>query len=164
MTELVWHLREHTVPAALALLPGRMDSPEARAMLFAIGFQESNFAHRRQMGNGPARGFWQFERMGGVKEILTHEVTGPIIAPICETVLVEPTPVACHEAIQYHDVLAICFARLLLYVDPSPLPSRSQSDLGWTIYKRNWRPGRPYPVMWPNNFLRGWQAIEAFHL
>lgn len=51
---------------ALKLLPS-MDSVRARMMLLAIGLQESRFEHRRQLGNGPARGFWQFESGGGVR-------------------------------------------------------------------------------------------------
>jgi hypothetical protein len=45
---------------AAKLLPF-MDSPKARVLSAAIGHQESRFIHRRQI-NGPARGFWQFER------------------------------------------------------------------------------------------------------
>jgi hypothetical protein len=162
MSELVWHLRQQALPAALALLPGQMDTPEARAMLFAIGYQESEFLYRRQLGNGPARGFWQFERMGGVKEILDHAVVGPMIKQVCKTLIIAPTPAACHEAMQFNDVLAACFARLLLYVDPAVLPGRTGgSALGWKIYLRNWRPGKPGPLRWPRNFKRGWQVVEG---
>lgn len=45
------------IEPALSLLPARMDSSRARAMLLAIGLQESRFEYRRQMNNGPARGF-----------------------------------------------------------------------------------------------------------
>ncbi|WP_440466979.1 hypothetical protein ACKI1H_27705 [Pseudomonas sp. YH-1] len=41
---------------------GRDDSkmiPDMIAMLLAIGLQESRFTYRRQMGNGPAKFFWQ---------------------------------------------------------------------------------------------------------
>lgn len=49
------------IEPALRLLPPAMDTVKARVMLLAIGLQESAFAARRQAGNGPARGFWQFE-------------------------------------------------------------------------------------------------------
>lgn len=49
-----------------------MDSAAARCQMLAIGLQESRLQHRRQNG-GPARGFWQFEKGGGVKGILFHE-------------------------------------------------------------------------------------------
>lgn len=159
MDELVWFMKEQTIPSAMSLLPGKMNTPEAVAMLLAIGFQESNFQHRRQIGNGPARGFWQFEKMGGVHEILTHEVTGSIIEPIARMFLYTPTAASCHEAIQHHDVLAVCFARLLLYVDPSPLPPITNPMLGWKIYLRNWRPGKPHPSTWSENFATGWSYV-----
>ena len=52
------YIRDVVIPAALHMLPGHMDSPEARAMLLAIGLQESKLTYRRQVG-GPAHGFWQ---------------------------------------------------------------------------------------------------------
>ena len=62
----------------LALLPKQMSSPAAIAMLLTIGLQESKFIYRRQVG-GPARGFYQFEQMGGVAGVLHHYQTGMII-------------------------------------------------------------------------------------
>ncbi len=44
------------VVPALSLLPGKMDTPEARVMLLAIGLQESHLTFRRQRPTGPARG------------------------------------------------------------------------------------------------------------
>ena len=43
----------HVLPAAFALLPTRMDSPEARALVTAICLQESALKHqtaRRRLG------------------------------------------------------------------------------------------------------------------
>lgn len=163
--ELIWHVREHTVPAALSLLPGRMNSAPARAMLFATGLQESNFSARRQkVAPGvppPASGFWQFERGGGVTEILASPNTRDMVLPVCKLLLIEPTPSAVHEAIVYNDVLACVFARLLLYRDPRPMPLRTQAAIGWSIYAKNWRPGRPHPENWPRNFEEGWRVVEG---
>lgn len=163
--ELLWHVREHTIPAALALLPGRMDSPEARAMLLATGLQESDFAARRQkVAPGvppPASGLWQFERKGGVTEILTSPNTCSIVLPICQLLLVEPTPVVVHSAIVYNDVLACVFARLLLYRDPRPMPGKNFSSVGWDIYLKNWRPGTPHPEKWPKNFEHAWRVVAG---
>ncbi len=61
----------NAVQPALQII-GVRDTPEGRLMLLAIGLQESRFEHRRQLGNGPARGFWQFEAGGGVKGVMTH--------------------------------------------------------------------------------------------
>jgi hypothetical protein len=166
-TELIWHLYERVLPDAFSLLPGQMDSREARAMLIAIGLQESDFNARRQGGRGtapgfgPARGFWQFEKMGGVAEILHNTTTGPIIKPICEMLLYDPTPATCHAAIEHNDVLATCFARLLLWVDPRALPSPIEVNKGWRIYNANWRPGKPHPEKWPECFAEGWRIVQG---
>ena len=63
MTTMITLVRTYALPAACSLLPARMDTRAARALLVAIGLQESRFEHRRQIG-GPARGFFQFEAMG----------------------------------------------------------------------------------------------------
>ena len=47
----------------------RVDSPEAEVLLLAIATQESALRHRTQVG-GPARGYWQFERGGGLAGIM----------------------------------------------------------------------------------------------
>ncbi len=162
-SELAWHIHEHTIPAALDLLPGRMDTPAARAMLIAIAYQESDFRARRQKVKPgvppPASGLWQFEKRGGVAEVLTSHDTKDLIVPICKMLIVDPTPAAVHEAIVYHDVLACCFARLLLYRDPRVMPRVDQEELGWSIYMRNWRPGKPHPETWKQNFTDAWCVV-----
>jgi hypothetical protein len=159
--ELVWFMDRQVIPAAFALLPGQMASREARALLLAIGLQESEFRARHQGGGGPARGFWQFERAGGVAEILTHKTTGPIIRPICEMLRYAPTMQACHAAIEHNDVLAACFARLLLWVDKRSLPTPLEEAKGWRMYVENWRPGKPGPGRWPANFAEGWRCVKG---
>lgn len=167
VSELVWHLHQYTVSAAFSLLPGAMNSREARAMLLAIGYQESAFNARMQgghgtvRGTGPASGFWQFERAGGVTEILTSEDTKDHAIRICRLFLYEPTPTVIHQAIADHDVLACCFARLLLWRDPRALPSPIEADKGWSIYVSNWRPGRPHPDAWAANFARAWSIVKG---
>lgn len=155
---LIEHVAFHTIPAALSLLPERMDSARARALLLAIGLQESKFEHRHQVG-GPAHGFWQFEQGGGVRGVLTHAVTSPLIRPICVGLLYPPTPGACYTAIEHHDVLAACFARLLLWTDARVLPTPAQAEKGYHIYLDTWRPGRPHPNTWAACFTEAWQTV-----
>lgn len=130
---------------AYTLLPPTLRSPEATRMLYAIGWQESRFAKRVQV-DGPARGFWQFEQSGvaGVlKHPFTQEISRDVLRDLCY-----PTPVAgvVHPVLAHNDVLAACFARLLLRTDMSPLPASAAE--GWEIYRRTWRPGRPRPETW----------------
>lgn len=156
--DLLWHVAEHTIPAALSLLPGRMDSPEARAMLLAVGLQESGFATRRQT-KGPARGFYQFEQAGGIAGVLTHPLTKPVIEPVCRLLLYPALAVVCYAAVEHHDVLATCFARLLLWTDMRALPTAVDAQKGWDIYLAQWRPGKPHPAEWPGNFATAWHVV-----
>lgn len=143
-------------PAAMTFLPARMDSPEAKALALAIGFQESGFAHRKQVG-GPAHGFWQFEE-GGVNDVLGHSATKPVIDAILPVLTVKPWEV--YYAIAYHDVLACILARLLLWTHPSALPKRDNVSVAWNYYLDLWRPGKPHREMWDGNFERAWNMVQ----
>lgn len=165
--ELLYHVNEHVLPSALSLLPATMSSREARAQLLAICLQETECDARRQGGRGtragigPATGLWQFERAGGVKEILSHATTGPIVKPICRLLLYSPTPAIVHAALEHNDTLAAVFARLLLWVDPRTLPTPIEHSKGWSIYLNNWRPGKPHPEKWKANFSQAWAVVKG---
>lgn len=141
MTQVLRDVVEKAIKPAFALLPARMRSRESVAMLLAIGLQESLFKYRRQMGNGPARGFWQFEKMGGVAGVLQHRTTAALVAEICRARGVAATAGDAHAALEHDDVLAAVFARLLLWTDPKLLPALNDADGAWKLYLRTWRPG-----------------------
>jgi hypothetical protein len=143
-------LREIIDPACAALtgvMGQEMGDDRARTMLLAIAYQESNLEHRRQI-RGPARGFWQFEKMGGTVGVLTHERTRDAAEHICEAMGVEAQPGVVYEALASDDNLAACFARLLLWSDPRPLPPIGDENGAWDYYLRNWRPGKPHRARW----------------
>ncbi|CUJ98422.1 Uncharacterised protein [Achromobacter sp. 2789STDY5608615] len=149
----------------LALLPARMDTPEARVMLLAIGLQESRFVHRRQIG-GPARGFWQFEKgtrasRGGVWGVFLHAASKDHLAALCKARSVAGDPDAIYGALEYDDVLAAGVARLLLWTDPKALPPVGDADAAWALYLRTWRPGRPHTQTWPALYAQATAALEA---
>jgi len=146
------------IDPALSLLPGHMDSPKARVMLLAIGLQESRFEHRCQMGNGPARGFWQFEQNGGVRGCVNHPASAGLLRRLCEIRGVAFDARAIWSALETDDVLAAALARLLLYTDPRPLPDTADANAAWDCYSRNWRPGKPHPETWAKLHA---QAVEA---
>ena len=133
----------------LALLPAKMAGCRAMTMLIAIGLQESGFLVRRQYGNGPARGFWQFEQNGGVKGVMEHPVTTSYAAAICLQRGVPFERAKVWAALETDDVLAVVFARLLLWSDPKSLPAVTEASEGWNLYARTWRPGKPHPDKWP---------------
>jgi hypothetical protein len=150
---------------ALALLHARGGPPPsdpAARLLLAISGQEANWTHRVQRvktakgwRDGPARGLWQFERTGGVAGVLTHNASRVLARACCAECGVEPEPRSVHLALSEDDILACCFARLLLWTDPRPLPTGPAA--GWNYYLANWRPGRPRKEHW----ARCWAAASA---
>jgi hypothetical protein len=145
------------IPAALSLLPTAMDTPAARALLLAIGLQESKLQHRRQV-QGPARGYWQFEAHGGVAGVLEHRASGPHAWNVCTVLDYSPSVVVVYDAIADNDVLACAFARLLIWTLPEALPTTA--DDGWRQYLKAWRPGRPHPETWAACWERAWATVE----
>lgn len=144
---------------AFALLPAKMDTKEARCMMLAIGLQESRFQHRQQIG-GPARGFWQFEKGGGVRGVLRYHSTTEYARAVCSARGVLADESAVYAALDRDDVLAAAFARLLLWTDPKPLPALGETDQAWDLYARTWRPGKPHPQTWDALYNRAMEAVR----
>lgn len=135
------------------LLPLKMDSPFARVNQAAIGQQESGYLVRRQYGNGPARGYWQFEEGGGVKGVMEHKSTADLARKVCHARGIPFVRRTVWEALEIDDVLAAAFCRLLMWTDSGKLPT-NEAD-GWAMYARTWRPGRPHPDKWPASWKFG---------
>lgn len=155
------YIRQYAMPLALELLPPEMNSPEASAELLAIGWQESRYETRFQIG-GPARSWFQFE-LGGVNAAIGPAANRAAFNAAAAR-LGYPTPMpanAIFSAIAHHDVLACVLARLLLWNLPDPLPTREQRDLGWTQYVSAWRPGKPKPATWPFAWAIGWNTNDG---
>lgn len=150
-------INQHIAPG-LGLLPAHMDTMAARAMLVAIGLQESRFEHRQQIG-GPARGWWQFER-AGICGVLTHSATKDIIADVCARLAIPPVEIFCYQLVAYHDALAACFARLLLWTLPYRLPAEEETDEAWRQYIEAWRPGKPHRATWNKFYDDAWKLAR----
>lgn len=160
-------INRNIIGPGLAFLPASFDSAAARVMLLAIGLQESGFAHRVQLPRkaggppGPARGFWQFERGGGVTGVLTHAASAPLASEVCKECGVVPEPQPAWLALAQRDDLACVFARLLLYTDPHPLPAIGDEESAWQYYLRNWRPGAPHRDRWAVGYPKAVAALES---
>lgn len=145
----------HTPPA----------SREARVLMLAIAGQESNWSQRIQSGNGPAHGFWQFERGGGVKGVLTHRSSYALADKACAASNACPAE-AGHVwgvlATVAGDNLAVAFARLLLWTDPKPLPAYGAEEAAYATYIHNWRPGKPSRSRWATVYPQALAADKAF--
>lgn len=148
------NIMDSAIVPALRLLPPAMDSAKARVMLLTTGLQESKFEFRRQLGNGPARSFYQFEKgtqasRGGVWGCYLHPASKNLLAKLCLDRDCAFDPQAIWERIENDDVLASGLARLMLFTNPAKLPEVSDTEGSWAYYAATWRPGKPHPETWP---------------
>ncbi len=138
---------EKAIKPALAMLHARMRSREAVVMLLAIGLQESLFKHRRQMGNGPARGLWQFEFGGGFKGVFGRHTSQQAAEQIAterghfKYIDGHANLRYAFDQLEHDDVFAAAVARLLLWTDPNSLPALNDPEGAFQLYLRTWRPG-----------------------
>lgn len=158
MSALVY-LHKQAVPAALALLPQKLDTEPARAMILAICLQESRCEYRKQLG-GPARGFAQFE-VAGVLGVLRHWSTRNIVLDVLDALVYPHEAREIQQALADNDVLAMAFARLLLWTHPAPLPLKGEADKSWGYYLSLWRPGKPHPETWAEFYQEAWTLVEG---
>ena len=148
------------IRAGLGLLPRVMTSDEALVMMIAIGLQESRFVHRKQIG-GPALGFWQFEKHGGVKGVMQHASSKKHAERVCAKLSIPFDRTVIYNSLAYNDPLAAAFARLLLWTDPKPLPELGDVNGAWDYYIRNWRPGKPHRRTWNALYAQALDYIDS---
>lgn len=129
---------------------------EACVMLLAIAGQESSWRDRLQIG-GPARGYWQFERFGGVDDVT--RLTPRELRVMCQALNIPYLPSTIFEAIAWNDTLAFTMARLLLWMDPAPLPMVAAEQTAWEYYLRCWRPGAPDRARWSGVYREACAAV-----
>lgn len=154
---------DHIIPAAYAVLPPVMRSPAATAMVLCTGLQESKFRERRQVGGGPARGFWQFERGGAVKGVVTHPDTRDFLRAALVTLRYEKAigqTLMIYQALEHSDILACVMARLNLWWLPMALPGPDQPEEGWRQYMKAWNPGDPHRATWDNFYALAWSIVD----
>jgi hypothetical protein len=165
MTGTIDYICWFAIPAAYSLLPDEMQSAEATAIVLAIGLQESKFQYRHQVG-GPALGFWQFEAGGGVRGVLQHRMTRPIIASVLRSLQYDPgiDEKHAHALLEHNDTLAASFARLLLWTSPQRLYGPNETELAWDLYMETWRPGKPHHATWESNYKEAWRLAIGHDL
>lgn len=155
------------LPATLALFPAEYNTPQARAMLLAIGLQESDFKHRQQLtggvrdwwrSEGPAASYWQIERIG-IRGVLQHHRAGKILCSALDTLGYPADLDTIWSAIRYDNILAVVVARLILWIHPQPLPGPTSAAAAWTQYLQTWRPGKPKPDKWEEFYRRAWRIV-----
>lgn len=148
------------VDKALDWLPPPMRSDEARCLLLAIGRQESGYTTRRQYGNGPAHGLWQFER-NGVLAVMHNNRSADYVYRLCRDLGVLYGSGNVFESLLSDDVLAAALARLSLWCDPASLPAIGDIEAAWETYTRCWRPGKPDRERWTDAYSRAVETIKG---
>ncbi len=131
---------EYGVPASI----------EADCLSLAIKVQESGLTAVRDQGDpnitGPATGLWQFELTGGIWEVLNMAKIAPIFRELCETSKVRPIDETVWRffTTPQSDDLAAAAARLVMYLDPAPLPPATPAGVNAALdyYLRRWRPAK----------------------
>jgi hypothetical protein len=151
---------------ARRLLPTLNWDENVCTLMLAIGLQESKLVFRRQMGNGPARGIFQFEKgnassRGGVTGVMMHNATTGLLKHVADERGIPWSADAIWAALETDDVLACAVARLMLWTDPKKIPVRCDADGGWDAYLRIWRPGKPHPEFWGANHATAESAVIA---
>ncbi len=155
------------VHAGLQAGYGIPDTPEAACLSIAIKCQESGFGPNlvRDQGDdnviGPATGPWQFERAGGVWEVLNDGKIAPVFRDLCSRAGVNPVEDAVWQLFvtPAGDELACAGSRLLIWKDPANPPaidpSPAVSAAAYAYYKRRWRPGADREADW---HAKSWPA------
>jgi hypothetical protein len=151
---------KNALEPALMLLPAVMNTEQAKVVMMAIAYQESGLKYRAQI-KGPAKSYFQFEQGGGVRGVLTHRSSKPHIQKALTELdyNADSDPAECYAAIEHNDILACCFARLLLWTDPAELPT--DQDGAWDLYARVWRPGKPHPEKWAQSYASAIDALKG---
>lgn len=86
-------LHDYVIPA-LSLLPANLNTLNRRQIVLGTGWKESGYTHVRQIGGGPALGFWQMEpdtHDDIWKNYLSHR---PDLKAAAETAAGQPDPIA----------------------------------------------------------------------
>jgi hypothetical protein len=144
------HFLETVISPTLKLMErytGIAYSACAENLLLAIALQESNLSARIQGPNdaGPARSFWQFEKIG-VVDVFQRQKTA--LKVMCDALVLPCEPGKLHLMMAYNDMIACVIARLTLRLDPRSLGLATTEEGAWDYYIKNWRPGKPHRDRW----------------
>jgi hypothetical protein len=158
---MIRQVRQFIIPAAFSILPVQMDSIAAKAMLIAIGLQESKLTHRRQV-EGPAKGLWQNEP-NSIIALRTNSRTKAHVENVLSS-LMYSTKLDAHQIYdicEHNDILSCSLARLLLWAIPTHLPAPGDFDQSWGQYLAAWNPGQPNRARWNLSYTMAWQEIQG---
>ena len=127
------HFRKYWVRPILH--DAEMWSPEAEKLLMMTAAMESNFDYVRQLGNGPARGFFQMEP-ATFEDLLQRLKNNPDRLTRLEYQI---DPMLDFEQCLERDVTVMVLSCRYLYAEvPERLPALSDDEGMWKYYKKYW--------------------------
>ena len=122
------------VAPALALLPSSLNTLARRQIVLGTGYKESGYIHTRQMGGGPALGFWQMEpdTHDDVRDnFLAYR---PDLKAAAEKAAGQPSPTA--ELLVTNPVYAALMCAIQYYRSPLILPRAFDAFGQASMWKR----------------------------
>ena len=147
---LLTDLRDTVVRPTLDRLG--LGSPAAVALVLGTAVQESGLGALKQLGGGPAKGFWQIEPFTH-DDVTARIVTRypPLHERLSEIVGLWPSRI---EQLSTNLCYGAAICRLKYYLDPEPLPAADDIDGLAAVWKRiyNSPKGKGAPEQWAKNF------------
>jgi hypothetical protein len=147
-----------------------LGTDEAHAQLLAIALQETKLTSRAQIiepygcpiTTRPAHGWYQFEgnKNQALDLVMRNPATIDAVHQACDYQGVEMALDHVWWAVYGNDWLATVMARLLLWLDPHPLPKLGNEQEAWDLYIRCWQPGKPHPETWAENYAEAVDVIR----
>ncbi len=144
--------------AASQLWPAKMIQIESRALMLAVGLQTSRFEHRRQV-QGAGRGFWGFDQSGAIHSVLQHPSTRGAIRYVLDKLRYDDSSWTSYVACESNDILAMSFARMLLWIVPGPLPVRGAHQAAWIYYCNAFLPTAVNRETWNAFYDEAWSYV-----
>ncbi|OUJ03866.1 hypothetical protein HK15_08860 [Acetobacter orientalis] len=125
------HVRDLWVKPALAPLPAGLNTLSAQQGVLGIGLKESGYTYLRQLGAGPALGFWQMEPATHDDLWANFIRYRPELQAALSRLLNGATPTA--QALVTNPLYAAAMCRVHLLRQPDPLPAANDAT-AWAAY------------------------------
>lgn len=124
------HVRDMWVAPALAALPAPLNTLSAQQGVLGIGLKESGYTYLKQLGSGPALGFWQMEPATH-DDMWTNFIRYRPDMQKSLSALAGGQPSA--QALVTSPVYAAAMCRVHLFRQPDALPSAGDAA-AWAAY------------------------------
>ena len=140
------------IESTCSILGDKYSSPEAVELVLATGIVESRYEYIRQMGDGPARSFWQVEPASAVDNLAHYLVyRGSLMQKCAEASLVDLKHWQNYDEIVWANILekniasGIIHCRLKYWRVPKKMPSslEGQADYWKKYYNTEGGAGDP---------------------